>query len=72
MTALDEPYSPSCKIAMSSSTIERVGYSVADVATMFGVSQWNVRMAIKEGQIQVLRWGRRLIIPKTEIDRLIG
>lgn len=51
---------------------ERAGYSIAETAVMFGVSQWNIRMAIKDGEIRVLRFGRRVVIPRSEIKRLMG
>lgn len=50
--------------------IERAGYSVVEVAAMFGISAWNIRMAIKQGEIRTLRFGRRLIVPRSEIERL--
>lgn len=52
--------------------IERLGYSIAEAAAMLGLSQWSIRAAIKTEQIKVLRWGRRVIVPRYEIDRLIG
>jgi len=62
---------PEIKINKSGG-LERAGYSVREFAAMFGVSEWNVRMAIKERQIRVLNFGRRQIIPRTEIARLIA
>ena len=60
------------KTAGEGSGIERQGYSVREFAAMFGVSEWNVREAIKARQIRVLHFGRRHIIPRTEVERLIA
>jgi excisionase family DNA binding protein len=51
--------------------IERQGYSVREFAMMFGVSEQIVRSGIRSGEISVIHFGRRHIIPRTEVDRLI-
>ena len=58
--------------AGASNGIERLGYSVVEAAAMLGLSPWSIRLAIKSKQIKVLRWGRRVIVPRQEIHRLIG
>ena len=50
--------------------IERQGYSVREFAAMFGVSEQMVRGGIKSGQIAVIHFGRRHVIPRAEVDRL--
>lgn len=44
--------------------------TVADYHRLSGLSINSIRAAIGRGEIQVLRFGRRLIIPAVEFDRL--
>ena len=72
MAAQEQAHGGPEKAAGEGSGIERQGYSVREFAAMFGVSEWNVREAIKARQIRVLHFGRRHIIPRTEVERLIA
>ena len=53
-----------------SACLERAGYSVREFAAMFGVSEQMVRGGIKSGQIAIIHFGRRHVIPRAEVDRL--
>jgi excisionase family DNA binding protein len=47
-------------------------YSVAEAAQLFGVSRDSIYKAIERGDIKALRFGRRTVIPKAQVDRLLG
>lgn len=47
-------------------------FSVADFAQTLGVSPSLVRHELKLGRIRSFRLGRRLLIPRSEIQRLAG
>ena len=42
-----------------------------DLAKMIGVSSFAVYAAIKKGEVKATKLGRRWLIPKTELDRLL-
>jgi excisionase family DNA binding protein len=50
----------------------RVALSKREVATRLGVSLDSVNRAIKKGEIRVINFGRRRLIPATELSRLIA
>jgi excisionase family DNA binding protein len=50
---------------------ERVTYSVPEVAQLLGISRNSAYEAIKRGEIPVIRFGTRIIVPKPAFDRLI-
>ena len=52
-------------------TTERLAYSTREVAAMFGVTQNAVRSWIFRGNIRVSHVGRKTLIPKSEIERLL-
>jgi excisionase family DNA binding protein len=45
---------------------------VPEAAAELRTSTWSLYRMIKEGQIKVLRVGRSIRVPATEIDRLLG
>jgi excisionase family DNA binding protein len=46
-------------------------FSIADVAKSFCVSHWTIRLHVRRGAIDVVRFGRRILISRAEIERLI-
>jgi excisionase family DNA binding protein len=46
----------------------QVAYSPAQVAALLGWSEPTVRGKIARGTIKAQRWGRRVLIPKHELD----
>jgi excisionase family DNA binding protein len=50
----------------------RLTYTVHEVAAMLGVSPKLIYDEIQRGTIYALSLGRRRIIPKTEVERLVG
>jgi excisionase family DNA binding protein len=47
-------------------------YTVAEAAELFGVSRDSIYKAIREGKFKALRFGRRTVIPRIEVDQLLG
>ena len=50
---------------------DRVAYSLNEVATQLGVSRDSVVRAISKGKIKVIRFGRRVLVPRAELERLL-
>ena len=51
---------------------EKVSYSVPEVAEIFGITKYRVRMMVKLGQINAILAGRQLLIMHTEVERLLN
>jgi excisionase family DNA binding protein len=58
--------------AVREEDIPHLTFSVADFAQTLGVSPSLVRHELKLGRIRSFRLGRRLLIPRSEIQRLAG
>ena len=53
-------------------TAERQTFDLyPDVARILGVGRSTVYNAVKSGEIRVIRIGRRILVPKSEIKRLL-
>ena len=50
---------------------ERATYSVKETAAIAGVSRDKVYQAIKDGQLEARKWGRRTIIPADALRRFL-
>jgi excisionase family DNA binding protein len=46
--------------------------SVSDASTLLGVSRWTLSRAINDGRLNIVRFGKRIVIKRTEIDRLFS
>jgi excisionase family DNA binding protein len=47
-----------------------VAFSIAEFAQMLGVSASLVRIELKAGRLRSFRVGRRILIPRAEVERL--
>lgn len=47
-------------------------YSVKEVADMLGVHENTVHRLIARGEIEAVKLGRRILIPKQHINELLG
>lgn len=56
----------------STSDGSRVAYSMSEAAKALGVTRQFLSNLEKNGQLKVVRLGRRVLIPVLEIDRLMG
>ena len=52
------------------STHEQVTYTPAQVAKLTGFSEAAIRARIFRGQLPVLRWGRRLLVRREDVERI--
>ncbi len=46
--------------------------SVSDASELLGVSRWTLSRAINDGRLNAVRFGKRIVIKRTEIDRLFS
>jgi excisionase family DNA binding protein len=52
--------------------IERVTLGLKEVAALTGVSHWTLRKYIRQGQLQAVRIGRRVLVEPAELVRFIA
>jgi len=50
---------------------DRLAFSRDEVAKQLGVSRDSVIRAIAKGKIKIIRFGRRILIPKDEVERIL-
>jgi excisionase family DNA binding protein len=50
---------------------EQLGLTVEQVSRMTSLHPQTVRALIREGRIRHVRVGRRVIVPRTEVDRFL-
>ena len=50
---------------------ERLTMSVVEAARTLGISRYAAYAAVKNGQIPVLKIGKRLLVPKVKLMRMI-
>lgn len=51
---------------------ERLTLTVEETATLLGISRGSAYEAARRGQIPVVRIGRRLLVPRTRLEQLLG
>lgn len=51
--------------------MERLTYSVAEVAQLLGISRGSVYTYIRSGEIRSLTLGSRIVVPRRVIEELI-
>lgn len=49
---------------------DRLLYSVKEAAEQLSISPWTVRKLIEIGQVKHRQFGRRMLIPRAELERL--
>ncbi len=47
--------------------LEKLAYTVSEGSDATGMGETNLRRRIKDGQIRVVRVGRRILIPRDEL-----
>jgi excisionase family DNA binding protein len=50
---------------------DQLAYSIRDTARKIGVSAQTIRQAIKNGQLQAKRLGRRVVVPTWAIEAFL-
>jgi len=53
-------------------TSERLTYSVREAAELLGLSKNSTYQACLTGQIPCLRVGKRVLIPKSQLERILN
>jgi excisionase family DNA binding protein len=51
--------------------VEKLGVSLDEAAKLTSVSVFTLRRQIKRGNLKVARVGRRLVIPVSELEKLL-
>jgi excisionase family DNA binding protein len=51
--------------------VEKLTLTVPEVAALLGLSRMSAYTAVRDGTIPSLRIGRRVLIPRVALDRLI-
>lgn len=51
---------------------ERPTLSVAETADLLGISRWLVQQAVRDGSLPSMRVGRRILIPKVQLDAMLA
>lgn len=62
----------SSKASMSEQNEKSLVFSASDVAKFLGVSKNTVYEATRTGQIPSIRWGKRILIPKVGLMKILG
>jgi excisionase family DNA binding protein len=50
----------------------RLGYSVEEAAERLGIGRSSAYAAVRRGELPVIRFGRRLIVPVPALERLLA
>jgi excisionase family DNA binding protein len=51
--------------------VERLTYTVEEAARLLGIGRNHAYEAVKSGQLPVVRFGKRLLVLKAPLDRLL-
>ncbi len=52
--------------------IRRLTYTVEEAAAILGISRTPAYESIQRGEIPALTFGRRIVIPRTSLEELVG
>lgn len=56
---------------MSAPATVRQTLSVPEAAEILGISAWTLYQEIRQGHIYVLRFGRKIVVPRASIERML-
>jgi excisionase family DNA binding protein len=56
---------------VAAQAIERQTYSVDEAAIMLGISRWLAYELVKKGDLPTIPLGRRRLVPKSALDRIL-
>ena len=60
------------QITMTATQFERQTYNVPEVAKIIGVGRNAVYEAAKRGDVRAIQIGKRIVIPRSEVERLLN
>jgi excisionase family DNA binding protein len=55
-----------------STAMERLTYTVTEVAALLGISRASAYELVRSGEIPALHFGRRIVIPRVALEELLG
>jgi excisionase family DNA binding protein len=53
-------------------TIERLTYKIEEAGKLLGVGRNQAYLAARSGEIPVIKIGKRLLVPKAALDRMLN
>lgn len=53
-------------------TVHRLTYTVEEAARLFGISRGLAYELVKSGDLPAVRLGRRLVVPRMVVERLLA
>jgi excisionase family DNA binding protein len=56
----------------SEMNVQRCTYSLMEAGRMLGISRPGIYAAAKNGDIPTIRIGRRILVPKAALDRMLN
>jgi excisionase family DNA binding protein len=68
----DRPVEPVKAVVLDEKWNGRHTFSVPEAAEILGVSRWTAYGAVKSGQLAVIWIGRRCLVPRLALERLLG
>jgi len=57
---------------VSSETVERRTYTIEEAGRLLGLSRNSAYARATDGSLPTIRFGRRLLVPKAALDRLLS
>ena len=57
---------------ITSPTPKRMTVTVEEAAELLGIGRSTAYLAVKSGDLPTIRLGRRLLVPRVQIDRMLG
>ena len=57
---------------LSSQRIDKLAYSITEVATSLGLSPSSIWKLIALNKLKAIRVGRRTVVPRSELDRVLS
>jgi len=51
---------------------ERHTFSVDEAAEILGISRWSAYEAIKKGELAAIKIGRRRVVPRRILEKMLG
>jgi excisionase family DNA binding protein len=57
---------------MTTYSRERMTVTVEEAAHLLGIGRSTAYLAVKTGELPTIRLGRRVLVPRAQIDRMLG
>ena len=70
--SVESAYHPTNHNTFRGHDMQRLTYTVSETAVILGISRTSAYECVHRGEIASVALGRRLLIPHTAIDKLIG